>query len=755
MKTRKNGKRIGTWFRLAIIGGVLVTAAYFRFSGIYPGYSPYHPDEGKAGYISSKLMLERGRPDPLDYTYPALVPIIVLAGFLGLWLPVQSLVFFLGKWEGEWLFAWQGWERVVAGLSDNVWMYWGRSSAAIISLATVGLAFVVGTKMGGRKEVGWWSALFLAVNYRAVFAGHFDLPDVYGAFFLLLAFWGLLKLNERKSWKWYGIVGVILGLAFSAKFQWFGWLPFAVWQFWESFKLEGGWGKRVKKLVSGWVVAVIGFIVTVGLVNAYEFYNFSKFYNRVLYVANHFNSLGESYFSVSGLGYLTDVVLGWGLVVFVILGLWRLGRKKEVKGVMFIVMVAGILGYYLYLVPRMAFYPRNFVNVVPFLMVFAGVGAECLRNFLCRGKLEKWGWGVFLGVLGVVLWPSVVNSVSCINAYRQPWGLSVMREWLSDNIEEASVVAAHPTERYLLLDKPGIEEKKKLKIVPLGACFCYSLSELEEEGADYALLGLDVVGESTMWWSLNRRIGITERWNRPVALARNGFVQLAARELLGFGVFAAVKPWQAMDNNYALVKLPQLAVLNRKELDRFVFDSQSDTVLWKRIDGSREWIGGLEYDEKVGYRGKGSLRIDKVDPPYPIVRWVSPVFEVESGKVYEVEGWVRSEKEIKKDERNGFLRIDFYKNWPVEWSESSLGIASNVSARYFGEGEWRRLVVKGVAPSGGKYATLSFQVSVPTGVNFWVDDLTVGQGDVDKDIGGGAGVQIEEEVLVPYLGGGF
>lgn len=330
-----------------------------------------------------------------------------------------------------------------------------------------------------------------------------------------------------------------------------------------------------------------------------------------------------------------------------------------------------------------------------------------------------------------------------------------MREWLRANVKEGAVVAAHPTERYLLLDKPGIEEEKGLRVVPLVAWSSYSAEEVKEDGADFVLLGLDVVGESTMWWALDRRMSFGDQWNRPVEVAKNGYVQLAAREYLMDGIFAAVKPWQAMDNNYVFAKVPKVVIENEKLVRRYGFDDME--VGFIQIDGARGKQGGLVYDEEVGRTRNGSLKIgqDK-NSFFPVVRWVSPVFEVKSGRSYRVEGWVRSGGVVEKENRDGFLRVDFYRKLPVEWREETTGVRSGVSARYFGGGEWKQVVALGVAPEGAAYATWSFQVGGEGERTFWVDDVQVWEGEVDglkKD--DGLGLVIEENVMVSYLGGGF
>src|SRR3989339_1287064 len=73
---------------------ILVLALALRFVGVYPGYHPYHSDEGMS-YSSAIEMIRNLNLDPGRYDYPSLVPIIHSILYVVLFIPlfiVKSLI---------------------------------------------------------------------------------------------------------------------------------------------------------------------------------------------------------------------------------------------------------------------------------------------------------------------------------------------------------------------------------------------------------------------------------------------------------------------------------------------------------------------------------------------------------------------------------------------------------------------------------------------------------------------------------------
>jgi hypothetical protein len=265
------------------------------------------------------------------------------------------------------------------------------------------------------------------------------------------------------------------------------------------------------------------------------------------------------------------------------------------------------------------------------------------------------------------------------------------------------------------------------------------------------LYGLDLLSDATIiWWM---RISDHDFWGRPVSVAKNTFAALAVSEAFRNTLFAAVKPWQAPENNYVFVAIAKSpGEMSSKKIFTYSFNDGNDN--WMGVDGYETGSENLFFDKDFGHAGKGSLHIGSSTPLFPVVRWVSPTFAVKQDRIYSIEAWIFSKK-VEKENRDGFMRLDFYKDAPGKFDEETLGDEVFLSERYYGEG-WKKMVlrIKGLHDLG--FGGVSFQVANPAGAGFWIDDVSVYesnefyQGDADP----GFVYKIPDENLIPFSGGG-
>ncbi len=80
-----------------------------------------------------------------------------------------------------------------------------------------------------------------------------------------------------------------------------------------------------------------------------------------------------------------------------------------------------------------------------------------------------------------------------------------------------------------------------------------------------------------------------------------------------------------------------------------------------------------------------------------------------------------------------------------------------VSSRYYG-GDWEELKVEEVALAGSWWAAVSFQLTSPSGIDFWLDDVKI-EASREKVNWSGREEEgklvVENDVLIPNLGCGF
>ena len=78
------------------------------------------------------------------------------------------------------------------------------------------------------------------------------------------------------------------------------------------------------------------------------------------------------------------------------------------------------------------------------------------------------------------------------------------------------------------------------------------------------------------------------------------------------------------------------------------------------------------------------------------------------GEKYVAKAKVKSDKKVEGENRDGFLRIDYYNSKDAD--DRKRGITASVSSRYFGDGSWKELSASLIAPKEAKYLQISFQV---------------------------------------------
>ena len=743
-----------------LLCAVFTVGILIRILGVYPGYSPYHPDEGKAGYVSAWNMFINRTLDLAYYNYPALIPEVQLVFLIIIFIPIIWIKFIITEpnlFMSHLNSLPDIFQNYIVPKSNLDLMYFSRYLMALFGIGTLFLTYFTAKYLFSSRIVALLATLVLALNLRSVTSSQLDLPDGYSSFFLILAFYVVVKMSKNSTLKAYILSGISIGMAISTKLQMFSIIPFLLLHFFHALE-----NKKIKQKILSIVSlnffwGIVFLFLTIVIVNINPLMHFQKFYEVMSHQARlygfGFNKLG-----LSGLSYMYYVVLTPPITFLAMFGTASglLVSKHKLSVILLLSVVIPYLYYFLYLT-RGWYYPRNFVSVTPFFAILAAVGlfyVFYLLQKIAKNKLA--GKCLFIFFLSAVLFESTKNSLIHTINYMKPWNVSIMRNCLADKIVEGKTVAAHPTDKYILFSLPSTDVKKKLSFAPLNILTApnFNLAELQSEKIDYALIGLDVVQDSNSnWWMVK-----PDFWSKPTKISMNVFISLAAREFFQNTVCSAVKPWQAVENNYAFVKIPPVIDFQGKKIDSFNFDDEIKFVEWKKIDGFGGKGSNLIWSDE-GNGSDGALEIKAVHPTFPVVRWVSPPFLVSPGFTYKAESWVKSEVKLSDKQKDGFLRMDFYEKEPGIWDENTESLNVSLSSRYFGSG-WQKKDVVAVAPRGARIATISFQVSDPKMTTFWFDDLIIFEdrkipsrlvvGQMDDYV-----LEIDDDVFVPNIGSGY
>ena len=722
---------------------VILLAMLLRFTGVNPGFNPYHPDEGIVGLNSAKFMLINGNLNPLKYEYPTLIPLIDLLILIFAIIPLLYIKLLIIQSGNIWynlshIFS------VLYGLANNLndlqVMYWGRHITAFFGVLTVYLTYFVGKKLFKSRLAGLFSALVLTLNFRSVMNSHFDLPDIYNAFFLLLSLYITFGITKKPGYKSYIFAGLAMALSFSVKLQFFSFITFALVHCYLSIKNGNSLSDKFKVFFSSKLFFSIGaLLVGILLINYCEIINYSLFFTQVEYVVSKYN-MGIFKLNLSALSYFYKIIITPFVFCMVLLGTIY-GFKNKTLSIVVLLSLVIPFSYYFFYLTAGGYYSRNFITIIPVICLLAGYGLEII--FLGLKKvvnLKLIRLALFGLICLIVLFESTNNSFINVFSYLQPWSLTDMRSFLASGVKNNSKIASHPWDWYILFSLPGTNIKKNLSILPLDHNYAFSLPELRDEGANYALVGTDVLSDATSVWWLKHHYD--KFWQKPDLISNNTFSALSANELFESTLHSSIKPWQAPDNNYVFAKIPPKLKAKYKLISAYAFKMGKNIVIGKKIGGLIENIDS------------GSLKLTFPNSFYPFVRWESPVFSVEGGHVYKVKALVRSDATTDLKNRDGFLRLDFYATAPSVWNERTKGDKTAVSSRYFGNG-WKEIEVEALAPVGNTLATFSFQIQ-NQGNSFWLNKIEVYKSVVkvvSPTTENSFIYHLPENILVPYTNG--
>lgn len=545
---------------------ILVIAGVLRFVGTNPGYNKYHSDEG-ISYSAAVSMIKNESLDPLRYDYPAVTPLVNYLTFRAIFIPIAWEKYYLthlgeivdGKLKLP--LDSESYKRVfqveILGEREVNAIFWGRYTTALLSLGSVWLVYLLGKKLFG-KWVGIMAAMFLAVNFRSVTNAHIGLPDTYNAFFLLLSLVLSAQLFVKRKKREYLLAGVGVGLSMAVKYQFFGIFPLLLAHFWAG---KVGWRKKMVDAKFMMAFAAAGFVFV--LVNPYALIKLEETLGW-LSLINIKYAMGRKILNVYAVSYLYHIAIGSVIVGLILVGLVR-GVFSKWRGVIFLFCFLVPFMYMTLYYSNGGFYVRNFVTVMPLLMLLAALGYVALVNLVKPGSMRA---VVVAASLPVVLWPSLINSAINSYFYTKPWNYDLILSGATEKLEEGDVVVAHPFDPL-----PAYVER-----MPFLAEERYSLAEFREDGADYALVNMDWAANNFYGWMNTDFNEGLKYWNKPYEKLRNTFWGISIEEMMDCVVVSAYKPWQAPEADLFLVGVPDHAGLvyekvSGEESDLLEFES--------------------------------------------------------------------------------------------------------------------------------------------------------------------------------------
>lgn len=685
---------------------ILFVATLIRFIGTNPGYNQFHSDEGMS-YAQAVAMIKEGTFDPkfgyaLSFAYPSLIPLINLVAFKFLFIPAGWGIYFLkhilqiidgvvhipiSPLEANRIL-----QVEILGNREINSLFWGRYVTALFSLGNVFLTYLLTRKLFG-KQTGLIAAALLALNFRQVLNSHIGLPDIYNSFFLLLAILMSVSVWNNPNKKNYLLAGIATGLSFSTKYQFYAFLPLLCVHVYTLLNKEFSWKKNLNLGLS-----FAGAGLTFVILNPYLIIHFEEAQDILSYVAKKYG-IGTNKINLYPLWYLWNVDFGPLLMLLSFAGiLFSLTRgfKKALLLLLPLFLFAYLFLYY----SGGGFYTRNLITITPLLLIFAAVFLFWLfssfKNYIGNLPAISFFTIFFVAAIFIPARNAFINSYF----YTKPWNYDVLRVWESQNLPAGSVIAAHPFDPL---------EVKNVKRTEFNMSGSYSLSEHFDDGASYALINMDWGSNDFYYWM---HCGANFwKCQKPLQQMRNTFPGLVAEEIAYYQIFSAAKPWQAPDAPLILAKFPIWSEMNMQSVK--TIDFRQNPAIAFTDDGD---IFKTEIDNSI-------LKITLVSFQTGASRvYFSPI-EVKPGFLYKVKTRIKSDTQLSKDTRDGYLRVDFYTDLS---GLNEKGQLARISSRYWGQG-WQEREIIERAPDETKYMVISFQVYGQKLQNIWLDNIEIFQ----------------------------
>ncbi len=735
---------------------ILLLAVLLRFIGIYPGYHPYHSDEGMS-YSSAMEMIRNLTIDPGRYDYPALIPLINAFLYVTLFIPiflVKNFIFDPDNLPTKGRNIIELWQQVVIQNQQTDVLFWGRFVTAAFGVGIVFLVYLVVKRFFQDRRIGLVAAFLTAVNFRQVLNSHLGLPDIYNSFFLLLAFYFFAILLRNPKVKNYLAAGFITGLFFSTKLQIFALSSFLVTHVFIAW--ERASSKKLKNLIKNFLekrflVSLLVIPIIIVLINPYHLIKWEEFkavegYNLLKY------RLGTNMLNIFPISYLYHVGIGKTISLFTIFGA-ILSLLKYPKATLILLSVVLPFLYFFFYYSGGGYYTRNFVTITPILIIFASIFLVNILDYLGRRvKLKPSTINILLFISVIFISSTQIkNSLVTVYYFSKPWGFKEAHDWAQKNIPPSSKVVSHPWDNY--------PRDKNLEIIPFETSEVFSLAEMQEEGADFGFINMDWLTLGSYWWMNRDTKTSLAFWEKPNELLSNAYSSIVAQELARFTVVKFIKPWQAPDMNFLVVKVPNVPKIGKKVLlSNFDFDQKDELSSWSLIDGDWADVKKIFLDNNVGKNSLGSLKIENGSRILPVVLAMSPMIPIKNyDRAYIVEEWIKSGTLLDKKVRDGAIRVDFFENDPGKIGIKTKSLERRISSRFFGGTDWTKKELIIFPPKKAKFMSVGFQINNFT--DFWIDDIKVyvssdaveNPRDKEKYID----YQIPDDILFPYSQGGL
>lgn len=693
-----------------ILSAILITAMFLRFWGISPGYPYFHSDEGMS-YHNAIQFIAYHRLAPDVYAYPLLVVIIHILSYLFIFIPITFIgSFFSDQTVFDYSSLKLFFENEIIGRNEINVLYWGRYTNAILGVVSVYITYLVGKRYFNQK-VGFISALFVSVNYRHVSASHFALHDIANNIFLYFVYLQSLTILKSDSLRNCIKGGILSGLSLSVKYSPLGLIPLTL-----ALIYKTDFRKINKTFFVKLFVLIVFCLLTFLVINFYYISNINEVIKYLEYLEVKYNA-GTLQFLLFPYLYVYQYSLTPLVAFLTILGIILYSFKEFKKSS---ILLTPVIIFFLSLTifSSGGLYVRNFTLITPILLTFAAFAIYYLYEKMTKYSLISKTLLVGLILLSII--PHLINSLTLDYYYSRNWNLTDAKFDLS-KIKNVKIAGDNWFWDQIF------EKNKGLTKIDFNINTNFTFRELQEAGAEYALIDTGSTERFLTWWmTINNTINISE----PRSLMYETLPGSVFREIISQSEKMYVKPWQAYESNIFWVRIPKIPENFKGEViyqdnfesnDEWIVNGAKGTEVrfLRNIDDEENcidikcvWIGPITPSSNK-YRIWGA------------VSYQSPPIEVEEDYLYKVNLMLKSDKKIDGVIQDGFFKVELFKN-KSDLESNSKNSVIFVSSRYSDKNtKWQEKELFADIPKGYKYLVVKLQSFNNNNNSFYFDNLRV------------------------------
>lgn len=417
---------------LALIGIILLIAIVVRLWGInYDLPYIYHPDEPV--YITiSQHIFKTGDLNPHFFNYPSLFFYINTTAYIPYYL--------LGKLTGHFHTRNDILPPISLGMGVTqaqtpTAVLLGRIVTLVFGVGTVGLTYLIGKQITGRRSVGALASLMVAIGPTNVLHSRFITPDTFVTFFSLASFLASIYVYRNGSTLQYIVAGICVGLTTSSKYNG----SLIVLPLLLAHVLRFGKSTfKQPKLYLALLFWGVGFLVT----TPYALLDSAKFLNDLRFEAQHY-STGHPGMEGNSLEWYLNYMwqTGGGLYLCAILGILygSILYPKEIA-----LLSVFPLTYFAFISSFVVRNDRTFLPMTPFLFLLAAwfliIFFDKIRELQTK-SLRGALFAIFASLTIAVLATPISKTIADTQRLTAVDSRKTARIWIDNNLPPGAKVA--------------------------------------------------------------------------------------------------------------------------------------------------------------------------------------------------------------------------------------------------------------------------------------------------------------------------